>query len=200
MSKLSPGRATIFLAALAVVSALLSNYAPWDPWEIFGLGPARERVPLLPGIYFGLVLCIGLFLWETKDAIKLVAAFIAVIIAWICAWKIAVEIYTVPERFHLDPAVFGSTSGDIPYLYAIAGFIAGLAGSLITVAGISFASRDSRTYGTWIRTILIGAVAGLLLQFQSTFDSILLLLLVWQPTIAASIAYGLVKPKSKMMT
>jgi hypothetical protein len=183
MSKLSPERAAIFLAALALVSALLSSFAPLDPWEIITLGPGPERVPLLPGIYFGLVLCVGLYLWETKDAIKLAAALIAVVIAWICAWKTAVEVHRI-----LD----GNASGDIPYSYAIAGFIAGLVGSLITVAGISFASRDSRTFGTWIRTILIGAVAGLLLQLQST---LLPLLLVWQTAVAASIAYGLVKSK-----
>jgi hypothetical protein len=79
----------------------------------------------------------------------------------------------------------------------MAGFIAGLVGSLITVAGISFASRDSRTYGTWIRTILIGAVAGLLLQLQAT---LLPLLVVWQTAVAASIAYGLVKPKWSVRT
>jgi hypothetical protein len=183
MSKLSPERAAVFLAALAVVSALLSSFAPLDPWEIMTFGPGPERAPLLPGIYFGLVLCVGLSLWETKEAIKLAAALIAVVIAWICAWKTAVEIHRI-----LD----GNASGDIPYSYAMAGFIAGLVGSLITVAGVSFASRDSRTYGTWIRTILIGAVAGLLLQLQST---LLPLLLVWQTAVAASIAYGLVKPK-----
>ena len=183
MSKLSPERAAFFLGALAVVSALLSSFAPLDPWEILTFGPGPERAPLPPGIYFGLVLCVGLFLWETKEAIKLAVALIVVVIAWICAWKTAVEIHRI-----LD----GDASGNIPYAYAMAGFIAGLVGSLITVAGVSFASRDSRTYGTWIRTILIGAVAGLLLQLQST---LLPLLVVWQTAVAASIAYGLVKAK-----
>ena len=188
MSKLSPERAAIFLAALAVVSALLSSFVPLDPWEIITFGPGPERAPLLPGIYFGLVLCVGLFLWETKEAIKLAAALIVVVIAWICAWKIAIEVHRI-----LD----GDASGNIPYAYALAGFIAGLVGSLVTVAGISFASRDSRTYGTWIRTILIGAVAGLLLQSQET---LLPLLVVWQTAVAASIAYGLVKPKWSVRT
>ena len=188
MSKPSPERATIFLAALAVVSALLSSFAPVDPWEIVTFGSGPQRVPLPPGIYFGLALCVGLYLWETKHALKLAAALIAVVIAWICAWNTAIEVHRI-----LD----GNASGDIPYAYAIAGFVAGLVGSLITVAGISFASRDSRTPVTWIRTILIGAVAGLLLQLQST---LLPLLLVWQTAVAASIAYGLVKPKWSAQT
>jgi len=188
MSKPSPERAAIFLAALAVVSALLSSFASVDPWEIITFGSGPQRVPLLPGIYFGIVLCVGLYLWETKHAVKLAAALVAVVIAWICAWKTAVEVHRILE---------GNASGDIPYAYAVAGFIAGLVGSLVTVAGISLASRDSRTSVTWIRTILVGAVAGVLLQLQSTLVP---LLLVWQTAVAASIAYGLVKPRSNAPT
>ena len=175
------------------MSAILSNYAPLDPFELLQIGRSNKPIFLLPGMYFGLVVCIAIFLIETRDAVKLALAFVAVVIAWICAWRTGSEIYLYLEKLHSGaPDRVG-----IPYPYAVAGFIAGIVGSLITVVGVSFASRGFRTAANWTRTILIGALAGLLLQLQPTSEeSLLPLFLVWQPAVAASIAYGLAKARS----
>ena len=60
LKNLSAQRAAFFLATLAVVSALVSNFFPYIPnTDNF---PTLGGAPLLPGIYFGLVLCLGVFL------------------------------------------------------------------------------------------------------------------------------------------
>ncbi len=58
-STLSPARAAGLSAVLAIGSALLSNFAPLEPWRVVQIGPRLDAIPLLPGIYFGLVVCVG---------------------------------------------------------------------------------------------------------------------------------------------
>ena len=54
----SPARRALFIAALAVLSGLLSNYAN----DAFG-DLTVQGVPPLPAIYFGIVLAIGCAMW-----------------------------------------------------------------------------------------------------------------------------------------
>ncbi len=196
LSKLSPHNAAALLAILAVASALLTNFLPSDPWGVLMVGPERDRIPLLPGVYFGAVLLIGLVLNGDRRPVGLVVALAATMIAWICAWKAGYEIYMRLDRYSPGSDVLGSASARAPYLLAAAGLIAGMVGSLITLAGISFASRGFRTAANWTRTVAIGTLAGLLLGLNATTESMLPLFLVWQPAVAASIGYGLVRPKS----
>ena len=58
LKNLSAQKAALLLAALAVVSALLTNFLTYVPkTDNF---PALGGAPLLPGIYFGLVICLGI--------------------------------------------------------------------------------------------------------------------------------------------
>jgi len=192
LKDLSAPKAALFLAALAVVSALLSDFFPYFPnTDNF---PTLGGAPLLPGLYFGLVLCIGVFLWEKRSPLALVIVLIGVIIAWILSWRTAIAVHDFLNDFRTgDPA-----SGEVrklPYMFAMAGLIAGLVGAFGTVIVISIACPDFREPNDWLRTIAIGTVAGALLHFgDAPSGSVLPLFIIWQAAVAASIAYGLVIP------
>ena len=73
LSNASTSNRAIILAALAIVSAILSNFAwhegiLWTPRLVIG------DVPLLPGLFFGTVLALAIWLWVSRR-IFAIAAF-----------------------------------------------------------------------------------------------------------------------------
>ncbi len=191
MADVSARNAAARLAGLGVVSALLTNFAAADPWGALEIGPQPDHVLLLPGIYFGAVIAIGLALAGTRHATALAAVMLAVLIAWICAWKTGYQVYVQLERLLPATDALGSAETRTPILLAGAGFLAGIVGSLITVAGVALALRSVLTTAAWARTIAIGGLAGVLLGLNATLESMLPLFLVWQPAVAGSIAYAI---------
>ena len=194
LKNLSAVRAALFLAALAVVSALVSNFFPYVPnTDNF---PTLGGAPLLPGIYFGLVLCLGVFLWEKKGPLELAVVLVGVIIAWILAWRTALSVHDFLNQFHAGEI---PDSRKFPYIFAIAGMLSGLVGSLGTVIAVSLVSPDFREHSDWLRTIALGTVAGALLHFGDAPNGTFLpLFIVWQAAVAASVGYGLfISPKRK---
>jgi len=216
------------LAGLAVISALLTTYLGSDPWKVLQIDWWDKDVPtpILPGLYFGLVLGAAIYLWTSRNAFNVFAVLIVTVVAWIAAHHTAVTIY----RFHDDwahdlqdqfaqhlnalieqyramlpssvpPGALPNAAAppriEYPYTFAVGGVLAGLVGSAITAFGVSIASADFRTVENWLRTLAIGTAAGVLLQWPElkiTPDfSIILLYLIWQPAVAASIGYGLVR-------
>jgi hypothetical protein len=192
LKNLSAVRAALFLAALAIVSALVSNFFPYVPnTDNF---PTLGGAPPLPGIYFGIVLCIGVFLWEKKGPIELAVVLVGVIIAWILAWRTALSVHDFLNQFHAGDI---PDSRKFPYIFAIAGMLSGLVGSLGTVIAVSLVSPDFREHSDWLRTIALGTLAGALLHFGDAPNGTFLpLFIVWQAAVAASIGYGLfISPK-----
>src|ERR1043166_4583930 len=97
LKNLSAVRAALFLAALAVVSALVSNFFPYVPnTDNF---PTLGGAPLLPGVYFGVVLCFGVFLWEKKGPSNPPMVLIGVVIASILAWRTALSVSDFLNQF-----------------------------------------------------------------------------------------------------
>ncbi len=192
----SATRAALFLAALAIVSALLSNFVTFVPTtDNF---PTLGNAPLLPGIYFGLVLCVGVFLWEKRGPLELALVLVGVVIAWILAYRTAISVHDFLNQLHAGD-IPTPDSRKFPYIFAVAGLVAGLVGSLGTVIAVSLASPDFREYSDWLRTIALGTVAGALLHFgDSPYGTFLPLFIVWQGAVAASVGYGLfIPPKPK---
>lgn len=176
--KLATARPAVFLlAGLAVISALLSDYAPFDAWGLLTVSLITGQ-PLLPAFYLGLVLCVGIFFWESKRKKDLVIVFGSVLVAWVCAFQAAYQLH--------------SMLGTQRLALLISGLVGGLIGSLATAAGITLVSKDARTCRFFTRTVFVGTAAGLLLEFEPVR---LPLYLVWQPAVAASVAYGIVQPK-----
>jgi hypothetical protein len=113
---LSASRAAFVLAAIAVVSALLSNFVTYIPGtDDF---PKLGDAPLLPGIYFGLVLCLGTYLWERSNSMQLALVLAGVVIAWILAWRTALSVYDFLHQLRPDEG------RAFPQTYALAGLIA----------------------------------------------------------------------------
>jgi hypothetical protein len=205
-----PTNPHIFLVCVVLaagLSALLSTYLLIDPWNlsqvaVFSqklslLGPEPVKVPILPGVYFGLVIGFAVYFTE-RDMLRALFALVVVIFAWIMAFETAL-IFSVakPASRVDDPAIL------------LAGPAAGFVGSAITVIGVSLVSADFRDAKSWFRTITIGTIAGLLLHDSYLFKLLGLswvveehyrlkeyaLFTVWQPAVAASIAYSLAAPK-----
>jgi hypothetical protein len=204
----------LMLAGLAVLSALATNYLPNDPWQ-FLIAPSlhgkdTNGAPLLPGIYFGLVLAIGAYAWKTRKPFELAIILAGTVIAWVFAWELAYRMVneqiglvtnlckSLTEPLYEELKKFTQDPVDIPkcennalswYFYLSAGGVAGLVGGLLTVTGISLVTPDFRTVDNWLRTLFLSTAAGFLLA-PSFENSPLLLYVPWQVLVAASIAYG----------
>ncbi len=192
----------MILGTLAVISALLS----------WGLATPRFLVvrdaPLPPALWFGLVLCVGIALWTSRNLFHLFVVLISCFLAWILAVETtlylqhSIKIYMkgIPRP---GPAVLEFVLPIMNYLWGACGMIGGFLGSIIVVLGMSAvlpAFRKSRCRG---RTILFGTLSGVLLEaivapsedgLPIHLQSLLPVFLVWQIGVAASIAYGL-EPK-----
>jgi hypothetical protein len=187
------GRALV-LGTLAVISALLCNFIPTPAFLIIG------NTPLLPALWFGLVLCIGTALWASRRSVDLAIVMLSSFAAWFAAVETAAGLHLNIERQVKAALPAGTSAPSLAYLDAGCGMIAGLIGSAIVVAVIWAAIKACRTSGAWARTMLFGTVAGSLLEFINDrltpalpihIGSALPLYLVWQVSVAASIAYAL---------
>ena len=194
LKNLSAPQAAFLLAALAVGSALLTNFVTYFPHtDNF---PTLGGAPLLPGLYFGLVICIGVFLWEKRGPLELLIVLVGVAIAWVLAYRTAISVHNfLHDYVRIDDV---TDPRKISFNYAISGMVAGLVGSLVTVVAVSLASPDFREHSDWLRTIALGTVTGALMHFGDGPNSTFLpLFIVWQAAVAASVAYGLVIPRQK---
>ena len=90
----------------------------------------------------------------------------------------------------------------VNYLLGLCGMLGGLVGSAVLVVIISAAVSSTRAVPSWTRTVLVGTVAGLFLECLASraagklfihVDSLLPLFLVWQMSVAASLAYSFAK-------
>jgi hypothetical protein len=184
----------LVLGTLAVISALLCNFVPTPAVLIIG------NTPLLPALWFGLVLCIGTALWASRRVFDLSIIMLSSFAAWFAAVETAAGLHLSIERQVKAALPSGASAPSLAYLDAGCGMIAGLVGSAIVVAVIWAAIKAFRTSGAWARTMLFGTVAGSLLEFINDgltpalpihIGTALPLYLVWQVSVAASIAYAL---------
>jgi hypothetical protein len=79
----APTRALI-LALLATVSAILSNFAGSN--HIVRVQTLVSlNTPLLPGLYFGMVLGLAIWFWVSRSALKMLTVLLFTVIAWVAA-------------------------------------------------------------------------------------------------------------------
>ena len=143
---------------------LLRSFPPlsihlMNPWMALQFSIySQQKAPLLPGIYFASVTCIGVHLWEKSARATIIGTFAMVVVAWAAAWDTAVAVHDMLSK--------SESSAELKTISAqvVAGSAAGFVGSAITAFGVSVASPNFRKPVTWIRTILIGTVAGSLLD------------------------------------
>jgi hypothetical protein len=165
-------------------------------------------VPVLPGVYFSMVIGVAIYFWAGRSLFRTGIAMVLTVLGWILAYLLTAHIY-----FSIDDDLRNmmhpqepKSSDPIPlpvnvnYLVGMCGLVGGFVGSATTVFGVSVAARQFETVEHWTRTILIGTVLGVFLEmyappmgstFSLHFDSELPLFLCWQMGVAASVAYGL---------
>jgi hypothetical protein len=192
-------RRILLLVTLSFLSALFSNFAAEDPWHILYVNwphaivaPTSDvtavrdfQVPILPGLYFGSVLALGAYAWKRISLLSVCVS----IFCTISAWTIAVEV-AYATAFNLNDQ-FRSVTGFnrlIIVFYILAGILGGLVGGIITVIGVSVVTPDFRTINNWSRTLFVAVLAGALLGLTTANFSVLFI--VWQVSVAASIAFG----------
>ena len=190
----SASERALVLGALAVVSALLGNFIPTIDFLTIG------HTPLLPALWFGLMLCTGTALWASRRTFDLLVIFLSSFAAWFAAVEAAVALHLNLERQMQAALPTGSSPPSLAYLDVGCGMVAGLIGSAIVVVAISAVIPAFRTSGAWARTMLLGTVSGSLLELTNDglapalpihIGSALPLFLIWQTGVAASIGYAL---------
>ena len=226
MNKLSnasaPTRALI-LALLATVSAILSNFTGYNynnvlwvqllktplPPGIYGdplpgIPLLPPGIPLLPGLYFGMVLSLAVWFWVSQSAWKIITVLLSTVIAWLAANFTAEYAFVAIQQMLEEIAAPGkppmiNLPPMINFTLAVAGVIGGLVGSTILTFALSLVCKEFGAFENWARIVMPGTALGVLLELITKDDkgpldngSTLPLFLVWQVTVAAIIGYCIV--------
>ncbi|NOX72495.1 MAG: hypothetical protein GXP03_02320 [Alphaproteobacteria bacterium] len=120
----------------------------------------------LLGVFFGI--CVAMSLVHLKLASVKQAAFVFVTFAvsWVAAYQAALQ-----------------WSDGFEELYQV-GFPTGALGAGIVAIGFAVIFPSARTPSAFLRTVSVGAIAGLLLGLDSPY----FLFIIWQTLVAASLA------------
>ena len=188
LSNASASNRAIILATLAIVSAILSNFA-WFP-VVF---------PLLPGIFFGTVLSLAIWLWVSRHPFKLGYILLATAVAWVGAKITAEHVFGSIQQMLVEIAPGGTTFPTTNFMLAVSGVLGGLVGSTTLTFGLSLVCKEFGAFENWARVVMPGTALGVLLELTAKDDklpvhigSILPLFLAWQVTVAAVIGYCIV--------
>ena len=84
LSNASASNRAIILAALAIISAILSNFA-WHDGILWTPRLALRDIPLLPGVFFGIVLALAIWLWVSRRIFAIAVILLSTIVAWFAA-------------------------------------------------------------------------------------------------------------------
>ena|SRR2546430_6826649 len=96
LSNASASNRAIILAALAIVSAILSNFAGSKILWVQTL--VSFKTPLLPGIYFGMVLGLAIWFWVSRNLLKILIVLLSTVIAWVAAYITAEHAFEAIEQ------------------------------------------------------------------------------------------------------
>ncbi len=196
VGKANDAERLLIVAALALLSALASTFVNLGRVELFD-------APLLPPLFFGLVLALVVLAATGGRYFEAACIFIICVVAWICAFRTSAAAYGyIGQAFKFEkiPDRLFSGPDQVAFVLGVCGVLGGLVGSAILSFGLALISPAYRAFDKWGRTVTIGTVAGILLECNGSpvnlklpihVGSILPLFAVWQIGVAASIAYGL---------
>jgi|GraSoiStandDraft_14_1057315.scaffolds.fasta_scaffold552056_1 hypothetical protein len=200
LSNASASNRAIILAALAIVSAILSNFA-WHGGILWTPRLAIWKVPLLPGVFFGTVLALAIWLWVSRRIFAIAAILLSTVLAWLAAEITAESAFASIQKMLEEIAAPGKLPM-ITFVFAVCGVLGGLVGSAILTFGLSLVCKEFGAFENWARIVMPGTALGVLLELLAKDDklpvhigSILPLFLAWQVTVAAVIGYCIV-PRS----
>ena len=182
----------LILALFATVSALLSNFAWMAPPLVF-----LNRY--LPGIFFGTVLSLAVWLWVSRSAWKMLTVILSTVIAWVAAFFTAESAFDAIEQMLKEIAAPGSWFPTINFMLAVSGALGGLVGSTTLTFALSLVCKEFGAFENWARIVMPATALGVLLELFAKDDklpvhigSLLPLFLAWQVTVAAIIGYCIV--------
>jgi hypothetical protein len=167
------------LAALAVVSATLGTYVQGPG---YGDAPLPGLYMTLTGLWFGLVIGLGIWRWGSRSWVAAATALLATWAAWELAVNVAIQL---EERWlKITPIPDALT------IY-VSGFAAGAVGAFATWAGAAIVTPVLRRAFVPVSFVAAGALLGLLLPCINYYDDAAVLLLPWETAIAAILGIGL---------
>jgi hypothetical protein len=196
LSNASASNRAIILAALAIVSAILSNFAGSKILWVQTL--VSLNTPLLPGIYFGMVLGLAIWFWVSRSPLKILTVLLSTVIAWAAARFTAEYAFGAIQQMLKEIAAPGNTFPTINFMFAVCGVLGGLVGSTILTFGLSLVCKEFGAFENWARVVMPGTALGLLELVEKDdklalhLGTLLPLFLVWQVTVAAVIGYCIV--------
>ena len=200
LSNASASNRAIILAALAIVSAILSSFA-WHDGILWTPRLVIWDVPVLPGLFFGTVLALAIWLWASQRIFGIAAILVLTVLAWIAAAKTAEYALEYFGKMLEEIAAPGKPR-TINFLVAVCGVLGGLVGSTTLTFSLSLLCKEFGRFENWARIVMPGTALGVLLELLAKDDklpvhigSILPLFLAWQVTVAAVIGYCIV-PRS----
>jgi hypothetical protein len=164
-----------------------------------------HRAPLLPPLWFGIVLCAGVALWALRSPFRILVVLVACFAAWQAAVETTASLYDgiAHQITALHPAGADTLNLGAPaidYVWGLCGMVGGLIGSAIVALGTAAVVKSLRTSNCWAPPILFGTIAGFFLECGQDpttgglfihIGSLLPLFLLWQIGVAASTAYNL---------
>jgi hypothetical protein len=196
LSNASASNRAIILAALAIVSAILSNFA-WHDGVLSRL--AVWGIPLLPGVFFGTVLALAIWLWVSRRIFAIAAVLLSTVLAWLAAGITALYAFASIQKMLDEIAAPGQIFPTINFTLAVCGVLGGLVGSTTLTFALSLVCKEFGAFENWARIVMPGTALGVLLELLATDDklpvhigSILPLFLAWQVTVAAVIGYCII--------
>jgi hypothetical protein len=197
LSNVSAPTRALILALFATVSAILGNFAGflWVRPLVF------LNTPLLPGIYFGIVLGLAIWFWVSRSAWKILTVLLSTVIAWVAAKFTAEYAFGAIQQMLKEIAAPGNNFAFpvINFMGAVSGVLGGLVGSTTLTFALSVVCKEFGAFENWARIVMPGTALGVLLELGAKDDklpvhigSILPLFLAWQVTVAAVIGYCIV--------
>jgi hypothetical protein len=193
-----PGaRAVALMAGAGVLTGLISSIPSPLPdmrLEEGGLLLNAEGVPLHAGIAFGAGIGLMMWLWVTRDPAKCLLAVALVLIGWLAAVNTANDVFQAIVGSELFGTVQGAKASREMVGLLLAGLGGGAIGAGLTAFGCGIPAEPIRRPKSWILIVVVGALLGVLLYPAADLDALILLFVPWQALVAASIAYGLIRP------
>jgi hypothetical protein len=158
------------------------------------------HAPLMPGIYFGMVLGLAIWFWVSRSAWKIVTVLLSTVIAWVAAKFTAEYAFDAIQQMLKEIAAPGNNFAFpvINFMGAVSGVLGGLVGSTTLTFALSVVCKEFGAFENWARIVMPGTALGVLLELFAIgklpvhIGSILPLFLAWQVTVAAVIGYCIV--------
>jgi hypothetical protein len=182
----------------------------------FSLTPSGI-VRLEPGVIFGTVLALWLYLFGARKKRPLMASIVLVTLGWYVAVNSTQAIVEAIPLSRVSMPPIAQTDGDQPQsedttperqvnfeAFRFSWFIAGLGGGLIGSVSVALSAslnrKKFRRVEPWSLTLLSGTFFGAVgMQFFQFFDpksstmnmALMLLFLLWQPSVLLAVCYSL---------